>query len=194
MPKAFSKTELSTEIWKWVPGFKGHYELSNLGRVRSYLFGGVNRKRFLRKDPKYSKVFGRHRYRSCFVNTKGKHFNVSIPGMIMLAFIGKRPKGHHVCHIDGNYRNNRLSNLKYGSPTENSRDRINHGTVPYGEKCYNSKFTTSAVQDILANYKWHSRSLGIRHFAKKHGVSEITVSYAINRKIWKHVKPLKESS
>ena len=43
------------------------------------------------------------------------------------AFIGPRPKGKEVRHLDGNGKNNALSNLEYGSSYQNKIDNTLHG-------------------------------------------------------------------
>lgn len=53
----------------------------------------------------------------------------------MLAFVGPCPDGMEVCHNDGNPENNRVENLRYGTRSDNMRDKRKHGT------CYNSNKT-----------------------------------------------------
>jgi hypothetical protein len=50
----------------------------------------------------------------------GKTFNVHV--LVARAFLGKRPKGYHVCHRDGNRFNNQLDNLRYDTPKANWQD------------------------------------------------------------------------
>jgi hypothetical protein len=42
-----------------------------------------------------------------------------VHSLIALAFLGKRPQGYDVMHIDGTRTNNKLNNLKYGTRSEN---------------------------------------------------------------------------
>lgn len=47
--------------------------------------------------------------------------------LVCRAFIGPRPEGLHVRHDDGDPSNNALTNLLYGTPSENGKDRTRHG-------------------------------------------------------------------
>ena len=44
----------------------------------------------------------------------------------MLTFVGPRPEGYQVDHIDRNRLNNRLDNLRYVSKSDNMRNRENY--------------------------------------------------------------------
>lgn len=49
--------------------------------------------------------------------------------LVALAFHGPCPRGCTlVRHLDGNPRNNRPDNLRWGTPAENARDREQHRT------------------------------------------------------------------
>lgn len=51
----------------------------------------------------------------------------TIHGLVLAAFDGPRPDDLETRHLDGNPTNNRLSNLIYGTGTENQLDRVRHG-------------------------------------------------------------------
>lgn len=110
---------MSTEAWRPVPGF-ADYEVSNLGRVRSHrrrqsrlLVGGISRHGYpkvrLYSAPSVSRSECVHR-------------------LVALAFLGPRPEGMEVRHLDGNKTNNVLGNLVYGTRSENQLDNVAHGT------------------------------------------------------------------
>ncbi len=50
--------------------------------------------------------------------------------MVLEAFVGPRPEGMYGCHRDDNPHNNQLSNLRWGTPSSNSQDRITNGNNP----------------------------------------------------------------
>ena len=54
----------------------------------------------------------------------GKWRRVTAHGAVMEAFVGPRPDGEMVCHWDDDPANNHVSNLRYGTASDNMRDRV----------------------------------------------------------------------
>jgi hypothetical protein len=79
-----------------------------------------------------------------------------------------------VCHIDGDATNNNVSNLYYGTPTENMADAIRHGTTVRGVKNKKAKLSEAIAREIRAAdlSKYGSKT----HLARKLGVSLSTVA------------------
>ena len=59
-----------------------------------------------------------------------KKFRVNV--LVLTVFIGKAPKGHHSRHLNGNSFDNRLSNLAWGTASDNAQDSIKMGTFRGG--------------------------------------------------------------
>jgi hypothetical protein len=89
--------EIVHEEWRPVKGREGQNEVSNLGRVRS-------RRKILKPLPHTSG------YRC--VSLDGRRSR-TIHSVVAEAFIGPRPTGMDVNHIDGDKTNNAASNLEY---------------------------------------------------------------------------------
>jgi hypothetical protein len=53
--------------------------------------------------------------------------NQRVHKLVMEAFVGPCPPGKQCLHRDGNGLNNRLENLRWGTPEENTQDMIKHG-------------------------------------------------------------------
>lgn len=99
------------------------YRVSNCGRVQSRKSGEW-------RDIQASKDQGGYTYVNLRLwKKKSKLFRVHV--LVMLAFIGPRPPGLYVCHDNGDPADNRLENLKYATPKENSADRKRHGWQLY---------------------------------------------------------------
>jgi hypothetical protein len=104
--------------------------VSNLGRVRS-LFGRWG----LRKEPLIRKGVP-DKYGHLYLNLQNEHhprekpLRKSIHQLVAGAFIGPRPVGYETRHMDGNPTNNVVSNLAYGTKSDNSMDAVRHGTHP----------------------------------------------------------------
>lgn len=106
----------SEERWLPVVGNPG-YEVSDLGRVRSWKKYGGPAPRILRLNA----------YDGYPVATMSRSQR-RVHRLVLDAFVGTRPDGMVSRHIDGDRSNNALSNLTYGTPSENMRDRRAHGT------------------------------------------------------------------
>jgi hypothetical protein len=104
------------ENWRPVGRFEGKYEVSSMGRVRVTATGQI---RALQESRDHLRV-------SLYL--RGRQ-TVWVHQLVAEAFIGPRPDGQEVRHLDGNGLNNRLENLAYGSHQENMLDRRAHGTA-----------------------------------------------------------------
>ena len=120
-----------TEEWRAVVGYEGRYEVSSLGRVRS-----LDRTAKIRGGS-FRTVKGRvlkplnHTCGYLAVGL-GRRNQKLIHILVAEAFLGRRPSGLDVRHLDGNPRNNRVSNLVYGSRSENMRDVARYDKVVRG--------------------------------------------------------------
>lgn len=100
-------TELYTEEWRPVVGFEGIYEVSSCGRIRRVANGhGAVAGRMLSPNPNKKGYL-----RACLCRD-GKAKQGRVHTLVAEAFIGPRPEGCEVDHIDGNRQNNAFSNLR----------------------------------------------------------------------------------
>ena len=97
-----------TEEWREVPGYP-QYEVSNLGRVRSWtrkMKGKLMKLRLTRKGYPYvmfgTKVFTVHK-------------------LVLVAFVGPRPEGLMCLHADDDKTNACLTNLSWGTRSDNNK-------------------------------------------------------------------------
>jgi len=104
-------------IAKEVPGYEGRYTVDEDGNVYS-----ICRKRFLAH--KIDKD-GYHEVGLYKPENGQKWFRVH--AVVLAAFVGPRPDGCHIDHIDCVITNNNLHNLRYVTPKENIHHSINEG-------------------------------------------------------------------
>jgi hypothetical protein len=113
------------EHWRAVPGYEGMYEVSDQGRVKSLerldAVGRPVRERVLR-------AWFSLGYEWVTFTLRGRQSKFAIHRLVMAAFVGPLPDGMHTRHLNGIKTDNRLENLKYGTPSENAYDRTAHGT------------------------------------------------------------------
>jgi len=102
--------------WVEVPGWP--YEVSNSGTVRRK--GG----RVL--TPMMTGAKG-NQYETVLLCKPGVQRSVKVHRLVAEVFIGPvPPESPYVLHRDGNRRNNRPSNLRYGTQSDNMRDARKH--------------------------------------------------------------------
>ena len=80
-------------------------------------------------------------------------------------------------HLDGNRENNRLVNLKWGTHTDNEKDKIKHGTSQHGERNPVSLLTNEQAEIIRSIYK--EGNMIQKEIGKLFGVSQTVVSYIV---------------
>lgn len=164
---------MTKERWERHPLFDD-CEISDQGRVRRYL------RPFLMSNGYPHVSLGGVKKRRYLHN------------LVIEAFVGPRPKGYHTRHLDGDKTNNALSNLKYGTVTENMADRTAHGRGNRGIRHGLSKLTEEQVISIRARYKpW---KVTLKMLAKEYGVTLDNIKRIVTGDAWKHLPCNFESS
>lgn len=99
-----------------IPGFPG-YRISRSGRIISFRRGLLK--------PSTDK----HGYHFVGLTAPGIRKKIFVHTLVMLTFDGPRPEGLQINHLNGNKKDNRLSNLEYVTPLENMRHAYATGLI-----------------------------------------------------------------
>lgn len=94
------------------------------------------------------------------------------------AFIGRRPIGNHIDHINGIRDDNRVENLRYCTPTENVSFARDRGSLAFGERNGVAVLTNEQVAIIREMKATGGRYWGAAKIAVQLGVGESTVRQA----------------
>lgn len=177
------------EEWRPIAGFEGLYEVSNLGRVRS-----LDRtiRAVSRTGTPFERTFKgvilracenkkRHGYRQVNLHANGSQTQRRVCVLVAGAFIGPRPEGYVTMHLNGIVTDDRASNLKYGTPKENTADMVRHGTKLFGEKCPQSRLTEADARYI----KYGGERPEV--LAERYGIHPGHVNNIRRGVRWKHV-------
>jgi hypothetical protein len=117
----------TTEQWRPIAAFEGHYEASNLGRIRSVK----------RSTPHImSPVVTDRGYVNVMICMYGKYRPYGVHRLVLLAFCGEPPEGYHACHYNGDPTDNRLENLRWDTPVGNAEDMRRHNRHRNGRKTH----------------------------------------------------------
>lgn len=167
-------TQNATEEWRDIPGYEGVYQVSSFGRV----------KRFYRKSERVLACSTGSDYLRLKLSMNNRQHQRTVHSLVAEVFLGERPNGWHVNHIDGNKLNNALTNLEYVTVAENARHAYRLGLRLVGEACAQSKLTAFQVCQIRALH-----TLGFTNplIARIFGVDTSTIHYVLIGRNWSHL-------
>ena len=173
------------EIWKPIPGYEGMYSVGNLGRIQTLerVVPSKNGSRQIRK----AKILvggvtdGYKRVLLYTPKARGKRRYLLVHRLVLEAFTGSCPRGLETRHLNGDRADNRLINLRYGTPKENAADRLFHGGYPRVAR----KLSPEDVRSIRGMLK---KGVYQRDIAVKFSVDQCAISAIKIGKSWSWLK------
>jgi hypothetical protein len=168
------------EVWEAIPGWS-NYEVSTLGRVRRVTRGqGARVGRVLRPGGKV--------YPYVVLHQDGRQKQYKTAVLVLMAFVGPRPKGLECCHLDDNPQNSRLRNLRWDTHKANAKDALRNGRIKVGEATSRAILTEEIVRKLRQEYVPGRRGPGIKEGSFAH----LSIKYNLSRSLvirryWKHV-------
>jgi hypothetical protein len=171
--------------WKNIPGYEGAYQASKQGDVRSVdrvlRAGPKGGTRLLRGQILKGKIVKGYRVVTLWSEQKAK--TVAVHSLILLTFVGPRPKGLQGCHEDSDKLNCRLDNLRYDTVKRNHEDKVKAGRTARGASVNTAKLVEA---DVFAMREQRAAGAGVDELAAKYRVSNVAVSKICTGKNWKY--------
>ncbi len=183
----FTEEELKKEEWCDVVGYVGLYQVSNIGRVKSLNYNHTNTPKIMKpgKIPKGYLIV------NLFDN--GSRKTMYIHRLVGFAFLKKSKEKPEVNHKNGCKTDNRVDNLEWVSPSENTFHAIETGLRNnVGEHNGRSKLSDVEVAEIKNLYSqggYVQRELG-----EMYGVAGSHINAIVNNKSRKSPTPVLEQS
>lgn len=131
---------METEYWKPIEGYEGLYEISSLGRVKNlgkhYKISSYGHERIMRSNPRIASLhYDNTGYLTVALTKNGKCKSYSIHRLIAKAFIPNNdPSKTQVNHKNGLKDDNRIENLEWCTPKENTIHAHQHGLCGRNKK------------------------------------------------------------
>lgn len=173
------------EQWKRIPNFS-RYEASTKGRIRSTNYKNSGSTKVLKPADG-----GDGYLKTMLQNDNGKYKSWGIHKFIAFTYLGERPDGLEINHIDGNKLNNSPSNLEYCTKSENLKHAYANNLIDpaRGSKNGMAKLTEDDVRAIRKHAKESGRYYGRKKLASKYGVTEGQIKDIVTRRrnVWPHV-------
>lgn len=166
------------ETWLPLPR-DDRYEVSDLGRVRSWASKGRNSHTRAQQPRVLKQANGSKGYLAVF---PGGRFQL-VHRMVLETFRGPCPDGMLACHGNGVRTDNRLENLRWDTPEANCADELLHGTSNRGMANNTAKLTESDVLYIRRSPEATSV------LARRFGVTRVHIQGIRKRKTWAWLEP-----
>ena len=167
------------EIFKDIEGYEGLYQISNLGRVKSFPRNGTYKKMRVLKQSKNTQGYW-------FVNLSknNKQKGKVIHRLIAIHFIPNPTNKPYINHKDSDRGNYAISNLEWVTGSENIKHCYRQGNrTQKGENNNHSKLNPADIKKIRELSKTQSGVL----ISSLFNISVATVSQIKNQKTWRHI-------
>lgn len=173
------------EIWKSISDFPG-YEVSSWGRIRSFwkIIGrGITIKADMPQRVMKTNI-ATNGYPQIILRKDGKKYTKTAHRFVLETFVSSCPEGMEARHKDGVRSNPDLTNLCWGTKSENQLDSVIHGTHIdiSGEKNPSVKLTDIQVKEIKNKLKL---GFTLAELGREYRVTYQTILAIAHGKTWK---------
>lgn len=171
--------DLPNEEWRPVKQYEQYYSVSNYGRIRreKSTIGAT-----AGKIRKAGSSYGYSRIGLCANNVTTHHY---IHRLVADAFLPADNTRPYINHIDGNPKNNHISNLERCTASENYHHAMyTLQSCAIGERHYNAKLTAEIVTTIRRELAEGTTGATL---ASRFNVTPAAITAIKHRRIWKHL-------
>lgn len=153
-------------IWsRWAPGHAGHIGRWKLMRGHKRPDGYVH----------------------VYLKRGNRTIDCRVHRLVLESFVGPCPDGMEARHVNDNDRsNNRLENLCWGTPKQNTDDRRRHGTIAKGERNGSAKLTKANIAEMYDMFEAGSL---VREIAERFCVDPSMTSKILRGRYWADAVP-----
>lgn len=158
--------DLEGEIWKDIEGWEGIYQVSNLGRI----------KKILGKKEKILSLYTTGGYYGVSFRKPNVHKHYRVHRLIAQAFIPNPENKPFINHIDGNKKNNALSNLEWCTHQENITHAfriLEHGNMKL------------SMEDVESIRNLEINSMNVKAISKQYNVDYQVVAHLLKNESYK---------
>lgn len=172
------------EIWKNIEGYEGLYQVSNLGDVKSLERYRENSSKLTPERILKGILNNKGYYSVRLYKNKESHF-YSVSRLVARTFIPNPKNKPEVNHINGNVKDNSITNLEWVTHRENIDHAVKTGLTPRGEQNARSKVKESDVKIMREMYA--KGGISTRTLSEKFNIGKTAIWQIVTNQTWKHV-------
>lgn len=165
------------EVWKDIKGYEGHYQISNIGRVKSLARMRFGKGGYLSplKERILKQKTTKSGYKSVHLRCMDYQSYPTIHRIVAEAFIDNPDNKPTVNHIDANKENNHVDNLEWSTHSEQMIHAVDNELL---EVRGSPKYSKEFKQEVLNFY--NSNEISICSLSKLFCISERTAGRIVN--------------
>lgn len=173
---------MNKEKWRYIEGYRNHYQVSSFGRVKGLKRTVTRRNGWKHTTNERIMKQSNHRcgYLEIILCLEGKQKCYKVHRLVASAFIDNLNQKKFINHKDCNKKNNKMENLEWVTKAENNSHALRMGLCK-------TKLSEKEVLEIRRDYIENDKANSQYGLAKKYGVNQSTVSLILSGRIWKHV-------
>lgn len=166
--------------YRSVPGFPG-YAVGSDGSVWSC----KRRGRWIRRKASQWKQTKRGGpcYQFLALSRDGDNFSFYVHRLVLFVFKGPPTLGTEARHLNSNYMDHRAENLEWGTPEQNSQDKIDNGSCR-GHRNGRARFTEA---DVRAIRQRRANGESLKSIAASYGRHKSIIHHVCTGYTWGHV-------
>lgn len=163
------------EIWKDVKDYKGLYQVSNIGNVKSLRNNKILKFLYRRKEA----------YASVILCDDKKRKQFTVHRLVCVAFLLNPENKEQVNHKNGIKNDNRLENLEWVTRSENIIHAFNIGLkkIKKGQNHGMSKINEIQAKEI----KYTHFDISLKEIGKIYGIKASQVCKIKKGQLWSHI-------
>lgn len=162
-------------LWLPVVGYEGLYEVSEAGDVRRLAASSHRPANWV-----VSTHTVRGNYRQIHVaDASGLRKQKMVHRLVAEAFLGPA-LGREVRHLDGDPTNNRLSNLRWGTHSENEFDKVAHGNHKEARKTHCPRNHPYSGANLRLDYRGYRICRACERIRARLNKLRLTTSHTTN--------------
>lgn len=168
--------DLPGERWVFIPGYGFKYQISNLGRVKS----------FIKRNPVIlQKTISNGKHKVLLYYKAGRFKNMLVGRLVCTAFNGEPEENDVVVYLDGNKLNDAANNVMWKSRAESIRNTLQKVGCPNrGELNGMAKLNADKVKEIK---RLRKEGNSYKYISSMYGVAVSTIQNIAKGQTWKTI-------